>query len=170
MLPSSGVIIYTREGKKVKEESLFRHVHFVAPYNTVIEELTLTELFQLHRSLGLLKSFNGFQNWYTNLEYPFSQDQQIKSFSSGMKQRVKLGLALLDDRPLILLDEPTSNLDGQGVEWFFQLLGRLNENQTLVIASNDSLEIDYCTERINLVNPLSDQSSESLSLSAFSLE
>lgn len=152
MLPTSGVIVYTREGIKVTDESLFRHVHFVAPYNTVIEELTLTELFQLHKSLGLLKSYSGFQDFYSNLEYPFSADQQIKSFSSGMKQRVKLGLALLDDRPLILLDEPTSNLDGQGVTWFFQLLGKLKEYQTLIIASNDTLEIEYCSDRINLEN------------------
>ncbi|MBK9984312.1 MAG: ATP-binding cassette domain-containing protein [Saprospiraceae bacterium] len=150
MLPTSGVITYYLEGKKIPEESLFRQVHFVAPYNSVIEELSLKELFHLHKSLGLLKGYPIFQDWFSNLHYPFSPDQQIKSFSSGMKQRVKLGLTLLDDRPLVLLDEPTSNLDEQGKTWFFNLLGQLREFQTLVIASNDALEISYCTARINL--------------------
>ncbi len=150
MLPTSGNIEYYLDGKRIPEESLFRQVHFVAPYNSVIEELSLRELFNLHKSLGLLKGYSTFQDWFSNLNYSFNPDQQIKSFSSGMKQRVKLGLVLLDDRPLILLDEPTSNLDEQGKTWFFNLLEQLKEFQTLVIASNDALEISYCPERINL--------------------
>lgn len=150
MLPTSGTILYQSDGKRIPEDSLFRHVHFVAPYNSVIEELSLRELFVLHQRLGLLSGFPNFKDWFSNLEYSFNPDQQIKSFSSGMKQRVKLGLALLDDRPLILLDEPTSNLDEQGKTWFFNLLGQLKEFQTLVIASNDALEISYCTQKINL--------------------
>lgn len=150
MLPSSGKIIYSIDGKNIPDDSVFRYLHFVAPYNAVIEELSLKELFELHKSLGLLSRFPFFQEWFKNLDYSFSPDQQIKSFSSGMKQRVKLGLALLDDRPLILLDEPTSNLDEQGKAWFFTLLNRLEEHQTLVIASNDAIEISYCRESINL--------------------
>ncbi len=150
MLPTSGAITYFLKGKNVPEELVFRQVHFVAPYNSVIEELSLKELFHLHKSLGLLKGYPIFEDWLANLHYAFSPDQQIKSFSSGMKQRVKLGLTLLDDRPLVLLDEPTSNLDEQGKTWFFSLLDQLKEFQTLVIASNDALEISYCTERVNL--------------------
>ncbi len=154
LLPTSGTVVYTKEGNRIREELLFKHVHFVAPYNTVIEELTLKELFQLHTNLGLLKAFPVFQNWFSNLDYPFNPNQQIKLFSSGMKQRVKLGLVLLDDRPLILLDEPTSNLDGQGKTWFFRLLGQLSSFQTLIITSNDTLEISYCSDRIELENKL----------------
>ena len=149
-LPTSGKVIYTIDKSPVKEECLFRFVHFVAPYNTVIEELTLKEIFQLHTRLGLLKSFSGFKSWFSKLDYPFDPDQQIKSFSSGMKQRVKLGLVLLDDRPLILLDEPTSNLDAQGKAWVFQLLKEMTNIQTLIIASNDEIEIGQCQDRIFL--------------------
>jgi ABC-type multidrug transport system ATPase subunit len=150
LLPTAGKIVYTKEGNPIKEDTLYKHIHFVAPYNTVIEELSLKELFVLHQSLGLLKSFPGLQPWLDELHYPFNPDQQIKLYSSGMKQRVKLGLALLDDRPLILLDEPTSNLDEQGKAWFFQLLNQLNKIQTLIIASNDHLEISHCESKINL--------------------
>jgi ABC-type multidrug transport system ATPase subunit len=150
MLPSSGNIIYSHEEKKLDENSLYRYVHFVAPYNTVIEELTLSELFQFHQKLGLLKQYKFFKDWMANLDFHFNPDQQVKLFSSGMKQRVKLGLALLDDRPLILLDEPTSNLDEQGKSWFIHLLGNLDGFQTLIIASNEEQEINLCNDQIYL--------------------
>ncbi|MEO6132429.1 MAG: ATP-binding cassette domain-containing protein [Saprospiraceae bacterium] len=150
MLPSSGKIIFSHDGKNIREQDVFRQVHFVAPYNSVIEELTLKELFQLHKSLGLLSKYIHFQKWFPILEYSFNPDQPIKSYSSGMKQRVKLGLVLPDDRPLLLLDEPTSNLDAKGKSWFFSLVQQLNDSQTLVIASNDQAEISYCSTGINL--------------------
>ena len=105
-LPSTGKIAYTLHNRKIREDQVYKYVHFVAPYNTVIEELTLHELFDLHQQIGLLKGYSGFRMWFDLLQYPFDADKQIKVFSSGMKQRIKLGLALLDDRPLILLDEP----------------------------------------------------------------
>jgi ABC-type multidrug transport system ATPase subunit len=150
LLSSSGKISYTIDGQTVREDILYRYVHFVAPYNTVIEELTLPELFQLHKNLGLLESYSTYEDWRRKLEYPFRPERQIKTFSSGMKQRVKLGIALLDNRPLILLDEPSSNLDAQGKEWFFGLLDQLTTRQTLVIASNDQVEINHCSAGLNL--------------------
>ena len=152
LLPTSGSITYTKEGLKIPESSVFSYIHFVAPYNTVIEELTLSELFIFHKRLGMLKAFPLFDDWFLNLEYPFNPHQQIKHYSSGMKQRIKLGLAMLDNRPLMLLDEPTSNLDAQGKDWFFQLINKLEASQTMIIASNDALEISHCGERINLGN------------------
>lgn len=144
LLPTNGHIRYSLGGHSISEDILYRYVHFVAPYNTVIEELSLPELFQLHRRLGLLKAYDDYDAWTSLLEYKFHPERQIKTFSSGMKQRVKLGLALLDDRPLILLDEPGSNLDVQGKAWFFQLLDKLKADQTLIIASNDPAEIAHC--------------------------
>ena len=155
MLPTSGNIEYSISGHPIRDEQLYKHVHFVAPYNTVIEELTLSELFALHQRLGLLLSYPDFDSWRQRLEYKFQSDQQIKMFSSGMKQRIKLGLALLDNRPLILLDEPGSNLDRQGKGWFASLLKRLSEKQTLILATNDIEEIGYCSEGIRMDQDLS---------------
>lgn len=151
-LPTSGKITYSISGKLLTEENIYNHVHFVAPYNTVIEELTMRELFALHQRLGLLRNFTSFTQWFNLLSYPYQPDQQIKMYSSGMKQRLKLGLALLDDRHLILLDEPGSNLDVQGKVWFLSLLKQLNAAQTVIIATNDPQEISYCPERIELSN------------------
>lgn len=150
LLPTKGKIMYSLSGHPISEELIYRYVHFVAPYNTVIEELNLPELFQLHRSLGLQKAYEEYNAWSELLEYKFHPERQIKTFSSGMKQRVKLGLALLDDRPLILLDEPGSNLDTQGKAWFFSLLDNLRPDQTLIIASNDPVEIAHCSAGISV--------------------
>lgn len=153
LLPSSGSVQYAVQGHDIDEDTLYKHVHFVAPYNTVIEELNLSELFKLHHSLGLLRSFEKYSQWKEKLDYPFHPERQIKTFSSGMKQRVKLGLALLDDRPLILLDEPGSNLDVQGKRWFYDLMKELKPTQTLVIASNDPAEIEFCESSLNVGKP-----------------
>jgi len=150
LLPSGGHIQYSLNGQVVPEDLLYRYVHFVAPYNTVIEELNLPELFVLHHRLGLLKAFKQYADWHEKLEYPFDPERQIKTFSSGMKQRIKLGLVLLDDRPLIMLDEPGSNLDEQGKAWFYHLLDQLTTAQTLIVASNESAEIGYCTSSISV--------------------
>lgn len=149
-LPSSGEIRYQYQGNIIREDQIYKWVHFVAPYNTVIEELTLPELFQFHKDLGTLPRFNTYKDWVTQLSYPFPPEHRIKTFSSGMKQRLKLGLVLLDDRPLILLDEPGSNLDSQGKDWFYSLLDNLSVRQTLIIATNDPKEKEYCREGLNI--------------------
>ncbi len=150
LLPTSGTVTYNLRGEIIREDFVYQFVHFVAPYNTVIEELTLPELFELHQNLGLLRDLKSYKDWNQKLDYPFPSERQIKTFSSGMKQRVKLGLTLLDDRPLILLDEPGSNLDARGKEWLFELLKHLNHSQTLVIATNDKAEMDYCSARLDV--------------------
>ncbi len=150
-LPSSGEITYTHDNKTIATEDIFRYLHFVAPYNTVIEELSLAELFHLHQRLGLLRQFHRFEDWSARLDYTFIPSQQIKMFSSGMKQRVKLGLALLDDRTLIFLDEPGSNLDVRGKEWMSNLISGMDPSKTVIIASNDPAEILLCQESFDLL-------------------
>ena len=149
-LASSGIILYRVDGKNIAEDLVYKYVHFAAPYNTVIEELTLPELFKFHQDLGTLTRYANYQSWVKDLDYPFKAHAVIKTFSSGMKQRIKLGLTLLDSRPLILLDEPSSNLDAQGKEWMFDKLKNLSSAQTLFIATNDQREREFCSTEIDV--------------------
>lgn len=157
LLPSSGDIRYTHQAQIVPDDQVYKYLHFVAPYNTVIEELTLPELFHMHQRLGLLKEWSGYKTWQDRLQYPFHPGRQMKTYSSGMKQRVKLGLALLDSRPLILLDEPGSNLDAQGKEWMSGLIAGLPAHHTIVIASNEPSEIALCRDQITMSHPVDQQ-------------
>ena len=82
--------------------------------------------------------------------FAFDSKKWIKDYSSGMKQRVKLALALFADVELCLLDEPTSNLDEQGVEWYLNTLEKMPKNRTLIIASNLEREYGFCTHKIDI--------------------
>lgn len=150
LLPSSGKITYTLDSRSINEDEVYKYVHLVAPYNTIIEEQHLNEVFQMHQKLGLLTSFSSYEEWHEKIEYKFPLDIPVKSFSSGMKQRIKLALALLDDRPLVLLDEPGSNLDKQGKQWLEKLVKQFPAEKTIIIASNEADEIRWGKKEINL--------------------
>ena len=87
-------------------------------------------------------SFKRYLPGYNNslvtdlLGFPAMKNKQIRQFSSGMKQRVKLVLAFLSDVPLLLLDEPTMNLDKTGIDWYLELIGKFAGNRTVIICSN----------------------------------
>ncbi|MEZ4902264.1 MAG: hypothetical protein R2822_11155 [Spirosomataceae bacterium] len=74
----------------------------------------------------------------------------MKYFSSGMKQRLKLALAFYSDVPLVMLDEPTSNLDAKWTAWYLEEVQKLNKQQIVLICSNIGAEYDFCDEVINV--------------------
>jgi ABC-type multidrug transport system ATPase subunit len=73
----------------------------------------------------------------------------IRVFSSGMKQRVKLILALLSDVSIVLLDEPTMNLDETGTRWYLDLIGEMAKDRIIVVCSNlQHQETAFCKEKL----------------------
>ncbi|MDP6908888.1 MAG: ATP-binding cassette domain-containing protein, partial [Flavobacteriales bacterium] len=85
------------------------------------------------------------------IELEKAKDKAIKYFSSGMKQRVKLGLALLSDTPFVLLDEPTSNLDAEAVNWYGSLVNDNMLNRIIIVCSNDQKdEFAFCNQELNI--------------------
>jgi len=81
-----------------------------------------------------------------------NKNKLIKYFSSGMKQRLKLALAFCADTPILMLDEPTSNLDKQGVEWYLSLVEQFAKNRLTIICSNQEHEYAFCTHRLDIVD------------------
>lgn len=149
--PTLGKVKYTQNGIEVLPENAFRLMSVSAPYIELIEEFTLEEMINFH---GRLKPFS--QN-YSPLEVTrickleTSFHKPIRNFSSGMKQRVKLALALLSDTPVVLLDEPTSNLDQAGIDWYNNLVSQHTANRTVIVCSNSiKHEYSFCTQSINL--------------------
>jgi len=142
--PSKGKIIF----ENTEVEDVYQKVSFCAPYIDVIEELTFKEL------LLFVANYKPFMAEYpitTILQlFNFQSDKWIKDYSSGMKQRVKLALALFADVEVTLLDEPTSNLDEAGVEWYFEMLKKLPKDRTIIIASNIEREYQFCEHLIHI--------------------
>ncbi len=149
--PSSGQIEYTFGGEKIEIENVFNHISIVAPYLDLIENMTAIEMLQFH--LKHKPAVNQFQAIdLLDLAYLLEhQNKPISSFSSGMKQRLKLILALTGQSQVILLDEPVSNLDVTGRDWFKRMFLEFTPNKLVFIASNSvQEELALCESTINL--------------------
>ena len=118
----------------------------------LIEELTLREAIDFHRRFKTL--FDGLDAaaLIEILGFQSSIDKEIKYFSSGMKQRLKLILAICSDCPILLLDEPTTNLDEEGMHWYHSLMDRFGDNRLTIIASNVTSDYTFCQEKLNILD------------------
>ena len=87
-----------------------------------------------------------FKEFETVIHLPNQKEKTLQHFSSGMKQKIQLALAILSDTPIILLDEPTSFLDQFNKEWFSELLNNFKHNRIVIIASNDPYDLAICED------------------------
>ena len=149
--PSEGQISY-KTAVEVAVEDIYRSVSFAAPYLDLIEEFTLQETIRFHFQFKDYYSGMGPESVLDLLGLAKAQDKALKYFSSGMKQRTKLALACCTDTPVLLLDEPTSNLDQQGMAWYLQLIERFAEKRTLIIGSNQESEYSFCNHFVRLTD------------------
>lgn len=148
---SEGEITYF-SSNPIFPEKVYEHISFAAPYIDLVEEFTLTETINFH--FGFKKFADGINTskLITLLGLEHAKDKALKYFSSGMKQRTKLALACCSDTDVLILDEPTSNLDEQGIAWYHQLLEEFSKNRLLLIGSNQKYEYDFCDEQIRITD------------------
>lgn len=148
MEKSTGEILYTLAGKPIPPEKLYAYCSLAAPYLELVEELTLTEFFRFHFGLKPMLPSWTIDKIMDRIELYGARNKQIRYFSSGMKQRAKLGQAMFSNTPLVMLDEPTANLDVQGIALYHSLVEELGTGRTLLVCSNDEQEIRFCSHRI----------------------
>ncbi|MEN8786292.1 MAG: ATP-binding cassette domain-containing protein, partial [Flavobacteriales bacterium] len=104
-----------------------------------------------YSTLKPLKNNIKFDQFIETIELTHTKNKAIKHFSSGMKQRVKLGLSILSDSPILLLDEPTSNLDKNAILWYQNLVQKNLNNRIVIVASNNQKEESFfCTKSIDI--------------------
>ncbi|MBE7175654.1 MAG: ABC transporter ATP-binding protein [Mucilaginibacter polytrichastri] len=152
LTPSEGTIGYVVDDKPVSPEFFYRHISISAPYLELIEEFTLEEMLDFHvRFKSLLPGLDR-EAVFTLLNLPQAKGKQIRHFSSGMKQRLKLALALFTDASVVLLDEPCSNLDEQGIAWYRDLVARFGKERILIIGSNQAHEYDFCRHQLHITD------------------
>lgn len=149
--PTLGTISYSNEDKVIPPDQAFRLMSISAPYIELIEEFTLSEMIGFHRRLKPLVNNLSVEEVSKICRLERNLNKHIKVFSSGMKQRVKLALAILSETPVLLLDEPTSNLDQAGIDWYIELVNSHINNRVVVVSSNSiSHEYNFCKQIINL--------------------
>jgi ABC-type multidrug transport system ATPase subunit len=147
---NEGAIDYFLSGKQLAEEKVYANIAVAAPYLELVEEMTLLEFLQFHTSLkNWLPGFDS-DKIISILNLHAAAHKQIRYFSSGMKQRVKLAQAIFSDVPVVLLDEPCTNLDEEGIALYRTLVDTHCENRLLIISSNDIHEYEFCDERIDI--------------------
>jgi len=150
-VPSSGTSELILDKKPIEIENLGKYVSVAAPYLELIEELTFPELIEFQLKFKSFRNNLKIKDILEKTQLTKHKNKQIKSFSSGMKQRVKLGLAIFADSPFLFLDEPTSNLDAKGIDWYQKLINSNLENRIVVVCSNHNKnETFFCTHQIDL--------------------
>ena len=142
-MPSEGKIAYFNPENEPEAE-FFRFLSIAAPYIETIEELTANEFFKFHNQFKPLMSGMAVSLILERVGLKDAADKQIRYYSSGMKQRLKLAQAFFSDTPILLLDEPTTNLDGPGIALYHELIQDFAAERLLIISSNDPMEYSFC--------------------------
>lgn len=150
--PSEGDVDFYLSGKKAEREDVFRQVSIAGPYMDVIEEFTLIESLRFHQNFKPYLAGLQAKDLIDILQFSKSKNKEVRFFSSGMKQRLKLVLAICSDTSLLLLDEPSTNLDAQGVAWYRDLIQQYANDRTLIIASNIEHDYDFCDNSLNILD------------------
>ncbi len=146
-LHSEGKLFYHKTGDGIVEHP-YRHIAIAAPYLELIEEFTAKELLEFHAGFKTLTAPIPLILQSVNLEK--AADKQIRYFSSGMKQRLKLAQAFFSESEILLLDEPTTNLDSEGVNLYQALVQNQVYNRMLLVSSNVPQEYEFCKEIIRM--------------------
>ncbi len=149
--PSKGSVSFFDDDRPVPVAEVYARLSFAAPYIELIEELTLREALAFHRRFRPFIEPLEYGDIIDLLAFPRAESKQIRHFSSGMKQRLKLALALCSDTPIVLLDEPGTNLDRQGMAWYLGLVEKYVAKRLLIVASNVEEDFGFCTQRIDIL-------------------
>jgi heme exporter protein A len=151
--PSSGKIVHSSGGKEIIAEKLHNHLGFVSPYLVMYDE------FSAHENLKFISEIRGVKfdedrsNWLLEQFGIFSRRHDaVKAYSSGMKQRLKFVFALLHSPSLVILDEPTSNLDASGKDTVYRIVQLESADKIILIASNEENDLALCSSVIEMEN------------------
>lgn len=150
---NKGKVRHSINDKEIIEENIHNHIGFVSPY------LVLYEEFSAEENLLMFAKIRGVEYNKQRVDYLFEKflllkrkDDLVKTYSSGMKQRLKFIFALMHSPKLIILDEPTSNLDDEGKNSVYEIIREEGNKNIVLIASNEKNDLELCSETIFLEN------------------
>jgi len=147
--PSEGKITFS-DTAEIPVENIYRYISLAAPYLELVETFTLKEIIDFHFKFKNFAPGLDAKKLIGVLGLEKAANKEIKYFSSGMKQRTKLALACCTDTPILFLDEPTSNLDVQGINWYRELIENFGKDRLTIIGSNQIQEYDFCTTQLQI--------------------
>ncbi len=144
--------IHDTKPKIIEDTEVFRYLSIAAPYLEVIEEMTVTEFLTFHSQFKTLLPGVSIPAIIARVGLEKAAHKQIRFYSSGMKQRVKLAQAIFSNVHCVLLDEPCTNLDAEGIALYQQLVKDYCSDRLVIVSSNDIQEYGFCSETINILS------------------
>lgn len=147
--PSKGKVEYKLLDKSIHRNDIYKYLSIIAAYSELDEELTAEEFFKHFAQFKPLK-IKDPDTFLGIVDLKKQKNQAIKNYSSGMKQRLYLGLGIVADVPLLVLDEPSSFLDDVKKQWLYDLIVKFAGDKTIIVASNDPEDFQYCNDHLAL--------------------
>ena len=151
MMLSEGNAKYSKLDIEYPIENTYRYISICAPYLELIEEMTVKELLDFHHGFKPFLPGISTDAIIASVGLENAIHKQIRNYSSGMKQRVKLAQCIFSDTPIVLLDEPCTNLDLPGIDLYHSLIKKYCVDRLVVVSSNDEVEYDFCEKKINIM-------------------
>jgi len=152
MVPTSGSLMYESGNLVIQQPELFKHIAIATPYMDLIDEFTLLEMVKFHFSFKTVRNHRSIDELVELFGLEHARDKAISNFSSGMRQRLKLGLAFYSNCHALFLDEPTTNLDRTSIEWYNKHLEQIPTDTLLFIASNQAHEYPTNSQKIDILS------------------
>ena len=153
LTPTEGELKLLIKSNNITTENWSNHIAYAAPYYELIEEMYLEEFVSFYIKFKPLQKGISQHDLIKIAYLEEAKNKQIKNFSSGMRQRLKLALAWLSDVSIVLLDEPCSNLDARGIEWYKNLANKYSENRLVIVCSNNiEDEFSFCKKSLDIDN------------------
>jgi len=144
---SSGKIIHKNSGGEIIPEKLHNHIGFVSPYLVLYEEFSAWENLKIFAQIrGVTFNEERILFYLKQFLLDTRKDDLVKTYSSGMKQRLKFIFALMHSPEVLIFDEPTSNLDEEGKKVVYDIVREEGKSRLVVIASNEVKDLELCSE------------------------
>ncbi len=150
--PTRGTIAYAFEGKSIDHDNVRNHIGLVSPYLQLYDEFTGWENLEL---LSQIRSDRVLENGrieevLNDVGLWERRKDLLRTYSSGMRQRLKYAFALVHKPDILVLDEPTSNLDADGIEIVKRKVTEQKKDSILILATNDDEESTWCAKKVEL--------------------
>jgi ABC-type multidrug transport system ATPase subunit len=147
--PTTGKVIHLSNDKSIPMEKLHDHLGFVSPYLVLYDEFTAEEnLIHFLKIRGMEIDIERIKTLLNDFKLYTRRNDLLKAYSSGMKQRMKFIFSLIHSPELLILDEPTSNLDVAGKDKVYEIIERESKEKLIVIASNEESDLALCKETV----------------------
>ncbi len=145
---SEGKCSWKEGDQEIPNDQLYQHLSIAAPYLEITEEMTALEFLKFHATFKPLMHSMSPLDILEEVELKKAAGKQIRFFSSGMKQRIKLAQAVFSDVPILLLDEPCTNFDEAGYALYHHLISTYCNGKLVIISTNDLKEYHFCNEQL----------------------